>query len=182
MITSKSGLRKLKAQLKKVGKEAERAQRSASYRASQSARTEMVKAARETYTVKAGDLNKTFKIKEHYGSFFLTSRGGMTALAKFKATNKTPGKRPKRGISVTVKKGQKKRLNQSGFLARVKKNGYVNIFFRRTEKRYPLDQRFGPGAPIMLGNEEVIKRGKKKYGTEYEKRLEYELNRELKKG
>lgn len=178
MIYSKNNFRQMKAELKKIGKKATKAQSSAAYRAAQSARTEMVSAARETYVVKAAELRETLEIKKNSDSYFLESKGGMFALAKFKVSNRDVKKRPKKGLNVTVKKGQKKRLNRDGFVAQMR-SGHFNVFFRRGKEKFPIDQRFGPGAPIMLGKEEVVDRAKQKFADVYEKRLEHELNRNL---
>lgn len=179
MIYSKNNFRQMKTQLKKVGKIASQAQKAASYRAAKSAGTEMVKAARERYVVKAGDLKSTLTIKANSDSYSLISKGGMFALAKFKLSNRDPAKRPKKGISVTVKKGKKMRLNKGAFVARMK-SGHVGVFIRRGKKSTPIDERFGPGAPIMLGNEEVIDRGQERFREVYNQRVEHELDRRLK--
>lgn len=179
MIYAKNNFKQLKVQLRKGMKAAPKAQQRASYRAAQMARTEMVRAARETYLVTAKSLRETMDIKKNSESYSIVSRGGMLALTRFKVgpnKNPNPPKRPKNGLNVTIKRGQKHKLDKSGFVARMK-SGHVNVFFRSGKSSLPIEPRFGPGAPIMLGNEEVVQRGKDTFDEVSKQRFAHELDR-----
>lgn len=125
-------------------------------RSAQAGRTQAAREARSKYTVRHGDVLKTLKInRAHRGNLYasISSRGELIPLIAFKP------KQTNKGVSVAVKKGQRKQL-KSLFLTTLKNPRHsgsaTNVFGRVSAERYPLRGHYGPSIPQMIENEESM--------------------------
>ena len=129
-------------------------------RAIQSARTAGVKAVRESYITKAGDINKTIKVKKAAGGNLdarFTSRGSSIPLINFQVKPKKPQRmRGGRYLYAKVKRGEGGEI-KGAFIADGRKSGKRNIFIRTTNKSYPIRPLYTLSYPQMLENERVLK-------------------------
>jgi hypothetical protein len=144
-------------------------------RAIQNARSNLVNEARKSYTVKAKSVRSTLKIKRVtkknlFGE--VRSTGRVIPMIDFKVNPKTVNPRRSAPIRVGVRKGTSSPL-ASAFIARI--DGKVGVFERVGPNRAPLRQIFGPSAPQMVGNEDVIKRVSDEAVEVLQRRLDHEI-------
>ncbi len=160
----------------------EKAQSRAINRALAATRTQVVKSIREEYNVKTRDVRETIKIHKATptnpaGS--VTSTGSMIPLIKFGPRPSTPGTggpgRP--DLRVSVKKGESK-TNPGAFVARMK-SGALGVYRRKTAKRHPIEQLYGPAIPIMAGAADVAMEIEEKAQAIVGQRFEHEVTRLL---
>lgn len=138
----------------------------ASDRAANTGRTAANKKIRELYTIKAGDINKRVLIKHEALGVTLKVKGPMEKVQTYRARS------GKRGVYVTIKKGDSKLLPRSFMIG--------NKFMARTsKKRFPLKGLYGPSVAQLFGNKEVMKVIEAKSMEMYDKRLRHELQRTI---
>lgn len=151
-------------------------------RSAQSARSELVRSAREEYEVKAGDVRGTIRITSATTSeptAIVVSRGSPVPLARFSVRPKTVNGSRRTPIRVSVKKGSAVSLDR-GFIYRTGKG--VNVFERVGTPRLPIKKLYGPSVPQMLNNDKVASAVVEKAQEVLEKRLDHEISRVLKGG
>lgn len=101
----------------------------------------------QRYTIKAGEVIKTIRLKQSGVSGEMSSRGGRNPLKKFHLRPRSrPRKMPPGGVFVQNVRGQGGNIRR-GFLQR---SG--NVYERVGRPRFPIKQLKGPSAPGMLGN------------------------------
>lgn len=128
--------------------------------------------ARETYTVKAGELTKSLKVVKTGLSGIIVSNGSPLPLTAFK-TSPAKVTKSKRRFSAEVKKGGLKPIKR-GFL--IAKGPHQ----RTSLRKYPIKPLYGPSAPQMLGEDSVLDSINNKATENLEKRLVHEIGRVLK--
>lgn len=144
------------------------------------------------YFISSTDVKDTIKIKKaSKGSLkaAVISRDEGIALSRFKVlpqkTNKSRNKsKPPKIYKAGVKKdGGVKPLdgNPKAFVAKMK-TGHVGVFERKSEKRFPIKQLFGPSTPQIIKNEDTISIVKKEASEMLQKRIDAEINNILRKG
>lgn len=166
--------------LKRVPNGAPKAVVAALNRASQGARTDAIKKARERYHIKAKDVRNTMQItKATYNDMTTTIRasGSPIALSRFKISPTKPVKRRKKPVVARVVRGAGGPIVKV-FVARVK-SGHVGVFKRAGKSRLPIKQLYGPSVPQMLGHESVTKYLEEKALERLEERFEHEISRLL---
>lgn len=149
-------------------------------RASETAKTEAARKVRESYYIKHGDILRTIKLKKATPSnlsSMVISTGRPIALAKFKITPARPSSKRKSPIIARVKKGEGGPIAHA-FVARMK-SGHVGVFNRVGKSSKPIDQRYGPSVPQMLGSSTVTGWVEQKSREKLTERLEHEINRVL---
>ena len=166
--------------LSNVPKGIERAMASAINRAAQSGRTEAVKKVRERYIVKASTVREPLKIERASSSSpiaTLRAVGSVIPLSKFKIrpSKPTPGKSTP--VTATVIKG-KGGIIPKAFVARMPA-GHVGVYRRKGRPRLPIMELYGPSAPQMIGNEEVMRALEEKAQQTLDERMEHEISRLL---
>ncbi len=166
--------------LSNVPKGIERAMASAINRAAQSGRTEAVKKVRERYIVKASTVREPLKIERASSSSpiaTLRAAGSVIPLSKFKIrpSKPTPGKLTP--VSATVIKGKGGTISKA-FVARMPA-GHVGVYRRKGRPRLPIMELYGPSAPQMIGNEEVMRALEEKAQQTLDERMEHEITRLL---
>jgi hypothetical protein len=156
-------------------------------RAAASAKTSASKKVRESYTLKASDVNATFTVKRANPSSLsatVTSKSGAIGLDKFKISPKEPrhSNPPKGGLKVTVKKdGGAKRI-LTAFVASVNGN---KAFLREGGKRVqrpdgrwtelPIKRLFGPPVPEMLDRKSIREFVEEEAAKVFDQRVEHEI-------
>lgn len=158
---------------------ADKAIGSAIKRAAQSGETFASRIIREEYAVSAGTFNSYTKHKRH----IITDGSGTTVdiefkgvhipLIKFDTTVSSSGR-----VSARVKRTSAKTAFESAFRADV--GNHTGIFERKTEKRFPIEQKYGPSTPQMMSaNDDVSQEIGDKIRDVFEERLDHEILRVL---
>lgn len=160
--------------LSEIPKGAEAAVARAFNRALSTGRAAAVKEVTQRYTVRSGDVRKTFSLKRASKRSLdaeLISKGTALPLRAFthKPTTDTTGRRRK-PIRVTVKSGKTASLITAFVWNR-------HIYERVGEKRLPIAKMTGPSVPSMLGNENIVESVQDVMAEAAAKRLEHELGR-----
>lgn len=151
-------------------------------RVAANAKTNIGRKTRETYVVKAKDINATMDVRKANKTTLnalIAFRGERVPLDKYRYSpkNPRPGKPPK-ALKVAVKKDGTKELLHA-FVADINGN---KIFEREGKSRLPIKRLFGPAIPQMVGNEEVRNFVEKEAIEMYEKRLDHEIKRVIEGG
>lgn len=153
---------------------------SAAYRAARSARAKAGSYVAQQYTIGAGGFKSHVKDKivttGGAGTGGVTSvqiqfAGTVIPLIEFKLSYSNEG-----SVNATVKKGGGGAL-PSAFVKRV--YGHFGVWERETNKRYPVEEKYGPSAAHMMMEDTVVERMDKQITETFEKRLEHEINRIL---
>ncbi len=169
--------------IKGFGKEGERAIIRSMNRAIMGVRTDSVKAVKQEYNVKPTAVRKSFQIQKAKGNIFQAiaiASGNRIPLINFGARPNKPGcRKPAVGVRVKVKKTPK--VLKHSFVARMRKSGHVGIFQRLGKDRLPIDQKFGPAIPQMLGNPQVRDEIRKNALSRLSKNLNHEIDFALQK-
>lgn len=154
-------------------------------RASDSARTEVTKQAKENYYIGSAEVRKTITItkatKDRLRAI-VTSKATRRELMAFKVSpkNPTPKKRPK-VVKVAVKKegGLKELLG--AFVRSGTSSGKPHVLMRTSKERYPIHIKYGPSVPEMIGqnlsNRQFKMLVERKVQDTYERRLDHEIKR-----
>lgn len=161
-------------------------------RAAEKARTETKREVADKYFISQGDVLKTVTLSKASTaklSAELKSRGGPIALSKFKVSPNRGVRRTKRGYSPSVykagveKAGGMKPLSGSpkAFMATMG-SGHSGVMNRKSARRLPLKQLYGPAVPSMIKNEEVISTIKEAAADMLERRIDAEVNNILQRG
>lgn len=178
---------KIKLELGSLRKKAPTVISRALNRAAITARMEIVSQTKENYWVKSTEVRKTITISKSTKSKLQTivkSRASRRELIHFKVSPKIPRhKKPPKILKVAVKKdgGLKELLN--AFVAKGTSSGKLHVFSRISTDRYPIQIKYGPSVPEMIG-QNLSKRKYKsfidnKVMDTYQKRLEHEIKRLL---
>lgn len=161
-------------------------------RAVSSAKTAAVKQVRNEYTAKAGDINKTIKVKRANPSKLeaqIFSSGASLPLSSFKVSPKTVNPRRRKPLNVEVRRGGGGSLG-AAFMARMP-NGKVGVFERTGKfsiasrgahsgkRRENIEQKFGPSVPVMLNADSVTEAVELRAIEVLDQRLPHEINRIL---
>lgn len=187
------GLKEARKFVSTFAVKAEGAASSALKRVGAGVATELNRKTREEYTVKAGDIKNTIRVRTvSANEVVVTSKGANLPLPKFRITPRSPssGKRSK-GVKVAVKKGGGKKIKPA-FVSSLS-SGHTGVFARKPgvssppRKRnakgdypqLPIDEGFGPAAPIMMNNAEVVKHVEDEALTRMITRLDHEIGRVL---
>lgn len=161
----------------------------------------IVKETRKNYHIKATDVKstlKTFKASRSKLSVEVKSQGKVLGLNKFKVSPMTVNPRRKNQLKIAVEKTGMKQIH-GAFIANLNgikvfkgsgkkviptKGRYVGRQNSRTKgplMREEINRLFGPSVPQMIGNEDVVENINHQAWITYEKRLNHEINRILRK-
>ncbi len=152
---------------------------SALKRAGDMAKTRAGQYAAEEYTINKGD----FMRNVHQKSSISSEAGGAVSLGISYAGNVLPlltfnTRYSKNGkLQTQVKRGGAAAMLDHAFAARV--YGPVGVFERVGEKRFPVEQKFGPSTAHMMQNEAVVEKMDEVVRDTFERRLEHEITRVL---
>lgn len=151
-------------------------------RSVEGARTDAVKKVCEEYAIKPSDVRKTIVIARASSSKMeaqIISTGRPIPLIKF---NVKPKKAPAKGTKVVkrkaviagVKFGNAEEIPNS-FIAQMK-SGHVGVFSRANNApRLPIEQKYGPSVPQMIGNKDVIDFIEKRARERLDKELRHQI-------
>ncbi len=171
---------RVKTVLASVPKGAARAVSSAVNRAASAARAEAVKQVRAQYIVKAQDVRSPISIEKASPSGLmatLRASGRVIPLSKFRISPKNPPQ--SRLLRAQVKRGSAGGLLRHAFVARMS-TGHIGAYMRKTSRRLPIRELFGPSVPHMIGNKEVMGKIEERATEVLDDRLEHEIARLLK--
>jgi hypothetical protein len=148
-------------------------------RAGDTAKTRAGQFAAEVYTINKGDFMKNVHQKTHIKS----EAGGIVSMSISYAGNVLPlltfnTKYSRNGLLQTqVKREGASAVLEHAFAARI--FGPVGVFERVSEKRFPIEQKFGPSTAHMMSSEQVIEKMDATVRETFERRLEHEITRVL---
>ena len=148
-------------------------------RAIAKARTETVSAVTARYQIKAGDVRTTLHLVHATRNRLiarLSSKGARIPLYQFTVIPrgiKRPT-RPKAGLKVGVLRGSRKPMMHA-FVEEMK-SGHIGVFTRRGTGRFPIEEKFSPDVPSMVGYKTVIDRIEAQAVAMYEKRLDHAIS------
>jgi hypothetical protein len=148
-------------------------------RAGDTAKTRAGQFAAEAYTIKKGDFMKNVHQKSHIKS----ESGGIVSMSISYAGNVLPlltfnTKYSRSGLLQTqVKRDGATAVLERAFAARV--FGPIGVFERVGEKRFPVEQKFGPSTAHMMSSEQVVEKMDATVRETFERRLEHEITRVL---
>ena len=134
--------------------------------------------AAEEYTIQ-GDFMKNVRQKSHITS----EAGGVVSMSISYAGNVVPlltfkTKYSRSGLLQTqVKRNGASAVLEHAFAARV--FGPIGVFERVGEKRFPVEQKFGPSTAHMMQNEQAVERMDETIRETLDRRLEHEITRVL---
>ncbi|WP_445506392.1 phage tail protein [Niallia sp. 03190] len=147
-------------------------------RASSTTKTEAGRKIREKYYVKHGDVLKTFRIsKASPGNLHaeINSKGSVIPLYAFRVSPRSVQLRRQTPITAAVKKGAGGPLG-SAFVGRMG-SGHAGVFARVGKPRLPINEKYGPSIPQMLGSDSVSQYVEQKTQEKLDERLNHELSR-----
>lgn len=141
-------------------------------------RTEISKAVRERYFIKAADVKRALNLERAKGQSprgVVTASGAPLSLANFRLL------RRKRGpVRVQVLREGSARPVKGLFVKRFP-SGYEGPMHRRQRARYPLATPFGPSVPAMVGKEETLEKFVPKAEAKLNERFLHEITWRLSK-
>ena len=140
-------------------------------------KAEQTRKARDIYEIKVGKLREDYKVKKSDpGNLFgeIVSSGSPLALEHFRLSSRRRSRNP---LKVAVKKGGMKSLGQ-GFIAH--HDGHGGAFARVGGNSLPIERLYGPSAPQMLGEENILEHLTGYSQEKFSERFEHEFEREMK--
>lgn len=175
-------LRRTRDLLQHVPQGAERATARAMNRTLEGARTEVVRSVTSTYIIRAADVRETITIDKASADKLqarLRSQGAVIGLQHFQHSPKAAtNPRPKVGIRVRVRKDSRASALPGTFIA----GGRIGIFQRAGRDRLPLERRFGPAVPSMVGTVVEEQQIERQAGDRFIRELNHEIDYLLTKG
>jgi hypothetical protein len=169
-------LDKFKAKMNEIEKDIKPALARAMNRAVKSGLTAVSRITREKYVINKGALDSTFTQKYATSSDLngeIRSRyTGMLRAHQFRLKPSRRLKTPKT-LSLETRRGSAGTLGRS-FI------GLGNrVFARKSDSAYPLEEKFGPSAPIMVSQSHVAEPAHERMVEIFDRRFDHELNRLL---
>lgn len=180
MITiDEKGLAKAQELLKYMPNAVPKAAARAINRAATAAKTEAWKQVKKEYTVKQTYVKRAWdKISKASPGRLeakLVSKGSVMALSYFTHKPKSvPKRRPKNPVYVQVRRDGGGHIAHA-FLATMS-SGHTGIFTRATKASLPINQKFGPSVPQMLGSKTVSAFIEERATAVLNQRFEHEIN------
>lgn len=157
----------------------EQATSSALNRTLTSVRAKAVKEITRTYDIKSKTVRDSLNIQKSNVNTLsgqIISRGSPIPLINFKVNPKAPSPKRKKQTFVSVKKSG---ASLSGAFIAEMPNGHIGVYERIGKRRYPIKQLYGPSAPQMMGESNVIENIQIEANKILRERLEHETIRLL---
>ncbi|MCF8017836.1 MAG: hypothetical protein K9L62_00425 [Vallitaleaceae bacterium] len=148
-------------------------------RAGDTAKTRAGQFAAAEYTINKSDFMK----KVHQKSHITSEAGGVVSMSVSYAGNVIPllsfnTKYSRNGLLQTqVKRSGASTVLEHAFAAKV--FGPIGVFERLGERRFPVEQKYGPSTAHMMSNENVVEKMDDTVRETFERRLEHEITRVL---
>ena len=147
-------------------------------RVSNMAKTRMIRNATKTYTVKYGELLKNLTVRKAFPHQLIGqihSRGNYLGLDNFQLNPST--RQGRTSVTAAVKSGSAFSLNDNTFIAY--RDGHLGAFERTGSGRLPIQRKYGPSAPQMLGPTNSLPDLEEFINKKTEERFFHELSRIL---
>jgi hypothetical protein len=143
------------------------------------AKTDTVRILSKAYTVKQKDLREAISVGKKASPSSLTAsvlgRYVTMPLSRFSIRPRSIGKkRPRGGITATVKRGESKKI-KSAFIVMV--GAKPLVMMRAGAKRLPIKKLYGPSIPYMMDNDGVAEQVMKLAQARLDKNLDHEIAR-----
>lgn len=172
-------LHKARQALQALGRQASPLVARALTRSARGVATDASRLVRGVYNVRAAQVRKSFRVASASRDRLAasaSSTGRNVSLIHFGARPGKPGgRRPRRGVSVSVMSGRK--IIPGSFVARMP-NGGVGVFRRKEGAgRLPIRKLVGPSVPQMLDHEDVQPGLESGAHERFNKTLDHELDR-----
>jgi acyl-CoA hydrolase len=177
-------IKKAKSMLRHLPGQANKVLARSINRAMENARANTVKAVRSQYTVAAGEVRKTLRVRRANAknlTAMVTSAGKPLPLISFKTNPKTVNGRRRTPIRVAQRHGSPSTFDRA-FIARARSGGELNVYERVGKKRLPMRIMWGPSVPQMVENDWVIEDIAQSARDTMNVRLDHEINRVLNEG
>lgn len=148
-------------------------------RAGNTAKTRAGQFASAEYAIKKGDFMKNV----HHKSHITSEAGGIVSMRVSYAGNVIPllsfnTRYSRNGLLQTqVKRGGASTVLEHAFAAKV--FGPIGAFERVGERRFPVEQKYGPSTAHMMSSENVVEKMDDTVRETFERRLEHEITRVL---
>lgn len=136
---------------------------------------------RKEYSIKAGDIKASLtktKASKSAMTAIVKSQGQLIPIDRFRVSPKTVQPKRKKPIKIGVKKGTLKEV-KGPFVANL--NG-IKVFERTGKNRLPIKRIMGPSIPQMIGNEVITNKINQDGLTQFNSRINHEINRILGRG
>lgn len=174
-------VRKAISKLSKFPKEIPKVTSAALNRTITSVTKTIKKEVTNKYSIKAGEVAKTFKIRKASNgnlSAVINSQGKIMTLSHFPANLKA-GWSGKANIKVKVKRTGYKEVNTTpgAFVASLA--GNLHIVKRKSSNSYPIEVLRTLSIPQMISNTEISEKVMKDAGEQLQKRIEHEVEYRL---
>lgn len=177
------GLERLRIRLGRMAPEARKVMRMAVNDTAVKARQELFDEARDRYAVKKTKFNKGLTLTRATNATLtatLSSRGKPLPLSYFEIRKN--GKR-KAGQGHQLESTSPTPISKEGnktFVTRVKQDTQTSehrgLFYRATEKRFPILQVYGSSVPVMIGSRQVYGRMEPTIQSELQKNLQRHID------
>jgi len=144
-------------------------------RAANSVRTTAARETSKGYVIRVGEVRNTIKINGATAGKLhavVKARDTRRPLINFKVRS-TPSM-----LKVEVKRGQQKNFPKA-FINKGMSSGKLHVLRRVGRDRYPIQIKYGPSIPEMIGSPSVSKFVEDNAVETLEKRLDHEINRIL---
>lgn len=175
-------LQKATVSLQFVQKNIPKAFSAALNRVGQGVKTEASRKVRETYDIRARDIEKYGNIRITQASYaklelLLTSKGSSVPLIRFKTSpSKQPSRAPK-VLKASVKRNGKKPI--PGAFVRSMDSSHLGVFKRSGKRRLPIQELYGPAVPVMMSEPGIAEHLQEEANARMQKRLDHEVGRVL---
>jgi len=176
MLTIKINRSTIINSLKKINDISKKAEKRATKRLAQTIISEFAKEIRKDYAIKSYALKKDIKIIQGEETRIIAKGRRGIPLSRFLHYQTS------KGVSFIVSYKKGRRLMKSAFIATMK-SGHTGIFMRKTKKRLPIEEKFGPDLRLMLINPRLMRLYnniiKTKYNDLYQREFKFYLQREI---
>ncbi|MFC4102914.1 phage tail protein [Paenibacillus xanthanilyticus] len=155
-------------------------------RVGQQVKTRASRKVRETYDIKAKEINQRVTLRRSTKDSMITDlrwRGGNLPIIKFRTNpNKPrdPMKPPPKVLRASVKRSGMKPV-PGAFVTKVGRGEHLGVFKRAGRRRLPIREVMGPAVPVMVNNPEIIDDLETFARDTLDRRLDHEMTRQLKK-
>lgn len=146
------------------------------------AKTDAVKLIRQHLTIKAKSVRDGLKVRKANWSTLtsmLVARGkrGVPLFGNYPVRpGRLGARKPKKGVSVQIKKRGSSKLIKGSFVARMK-SGHVSVFKReKGVSRLPIKQLYGVGPIVFMQRGMIHRQLKRRINARLEKNLTHEIN------
>ncbi len=165
-------IREIEKMINEERRKIDKAHKIALNRAVKTAKSRTIKFIREGYSIKKQDLDNEIKMIKSGKTLSIKAVHKALGLIKYGA------KQTKTGVIYKTKSGGKRGFIKSAFITEVGKGRHIGVFKRKTEKRLPIQEKFGPSAEQLISSQQA----REVLSNVFYERFKIELERAIKYG